>query len=288
MATAAVGTVLDAQGNLAEAKKLLVQAIDIDLSGGLKHAPADKLVSLGDVLRQQGNFIEATKSYQDALTGARESGDKSNTALAQTGLGEIQLETATFDEARKNYEEALAASTEAGDKTALAATQIALAELAIQEARPSDAVAPAKSAIEQFRRVRLRDPELAAGAVLSRALLSQAKIPEARQELSVHAALAARSQNPASKIAFEIATARVEAASGKAAGAGILLKTALANATRFGLVREQLECRLAAEEVLPGAQKSPESQARLSQLARDARENGFVLIASKASEMAAH
>jgi serine/threonine protein kinase/tetratricopeptide (TPR) repeat protein len=288
MATAAVGTVLDAQGNLAEAKKLLVQAIDIDLSGGLKHAPADKLVSLGDVLRQQGNFIEATKSYQDALTGARESGDKSNTALAQTGLGEIQLETATFDEARKNYEEALAASTEAGDKTALAATQIALAELAIQEGRPSDAVAPAKSAIEQFRRVRLRDPELAAGAVLSRALLSQAKIPEARQELNVHAALVARSQNPASKIAFEIATARVEAASGKAAGAGILLKTALANATRFGLVREQLECRLAAEEVLPGAQKSPESQARLSQLARDAREKGFILIARKATEMPAH
>jgi serine/threonine protein kinase/tetratricopeptide (TPR) repeat protein len=288
MATAAVGTVLDAQGNLAEAKRLLDQAVKIDLSGGLRHAPADKLVSLGDVLRKQGNFIDSTKTYQEALTGARESGDKSNAALAQTGLGEIQLETAIFDEARKNYEEAVAASSEAGDKTALAGAQVAQAELAIQEGRPSDAVTPAKNAMEQFRSLRLRDPELAATAVLSQALVSQGKIAEARQELSIHAALAAKSQNPASKIAFEIAKARVEAASGNTAEASARLKTASANATKFGLVKEQLECRLAAEELLPGPRRSPESQAGLSQLARDATGKGFTLIARKATEMTTH
>ena len=246
-ATSGSGTVLDAQGDLAGAKKMLDHAIEIDLSGGMKRAPADKLVSLGDVLRHQGNLSLATKTYQDALAQSREGGDKSNTAYALMGLGEVTLGSADLKEARKNYDEAFAIWTELGEKRNVAATQVALAVLTIEEGRAPDASAPVKSAIERFRNLRCRDDELAATVVLARVLLSQGKIADATRELSTATGPVSKSQNPALKIEFAMASARVDAAAGKPASAITILRTALGNAMKFGLVKYQLECRLAME-----------------------------------------
>jgi serine/threonine protein kinase/tetratricopeptide (TPR) repeat protein len=287
-ATAGLGTVLDAQGDLAGAKKLLDHAIEIDLSTGMKNPPADKLAMLGDVLQHQGNLGLATKAYGDSLTQSRDSGEKSNAAYALMGLGQVALETADFKESRKNYEEALIIRRELGEKRSIAATQAALAEQAVEEGHPSDGLTLAKSAYEQFRSLRSRDEELAAVVVLSRALLLQGKTSDAARELSAQAPFAAKSQNPASKIEFELASARVQVASGKAVWGNAPLKTALGNAMRLGLVKYQLECRLAIEEAAARAGKSPQVRAQLDQLENDARGKGFSLIARRVSEITNH
>jgi eukaryotic-like serine/threonine-protein kinase len=285
-ATAGLATVLDAQGELADAKKMLDEAIAIDLSGGLKSAPTDKLISLGDVLRHQGNLSPAKKTYQDALAKSREGGDKTNAAFALMGLGGVALDSADLKEARSNYDETLAIRTELGEKRNVAATQVALAELAIEEGRAPEAYGPVKNAIEQFRTLRSRDEEVAATVVLARALLSQGKAADAARELAPETALIAKSQNPALRIRFAIATARIEAASGNRASANVRLKTALDNATRLGFVGYQLECRLAMAEVAASAGKSRESRTKLNELEKDAREKGFKLIARRAAETA--
>ena len=285
-ATAGLGTVLDAQSDLAGAKKMLDHAIEIDLSVGMKSAPADKLVSLGDVLRHQGDLVLAAKTYQQALTQSRDAGDKSNTAFALMGLGEIALDAAEFKTARKNYEESLAIRTELGEKKSIAAAQVALGELTVEEGHPSDALVPVKGALEQYRALRSRDEELATVVVLARVLLSQGNIAEATRELSASSGPVSKSQNPALKIEFAMASAQVEAASGKPVSATAHLKTALGNAMKFGLVKYQLECRLAMEEIAPGPVKSEESRARLGQLENDATDKGFLLIAHKAATKA--
>lgn len=285
-ATAGLGTVLDAQGDLSSAKKSLDRAIQIDISAGMKSAPADKLISVGDVLLHQGNLLQAAKAYQDALDGSRAAGDKNDAAFALLGLGQIAFEGADFKEARKNYEEALAIWTEIGEKRNIANAQLSLAELAIQEGHPSDALAPVKSASEQFRSLRSKDAGLTAAIVLSQALLAQGRVAEAARELSAQATLAAKSQSPSSRIRFEIATARVESASGKAIWGKTRLNTALTEAKKLGLAKYQMECRLAAEELPQGLKKSADSRARLAQLSKEATEKGYILIAHKAAELA--
>jgi hypothetical protein len=97
--------------------------------------------------------------------------------------------------------------------------------------------------------------------------------------------MAAKSQNLSAQLSFAVARARSEAASGKIGEAKTILKEALAKATRSGYVGDQLECRLALEEIELKSGKSPASRARLEQLQKDAKEKGFDLIARKAKAL---
>jgi eukaryotic-like serine/threonine-protein kinase len=284
-ATAGLGTVLDAKGDVVAAQKKLDQAIQIDLSGGLQSPPADKLVSLADVLLHQGNLTLATKNYQDALAQSRASSDKTDTAYALFGLGKTAVEAADFPGARKYYQESLEIRTALGETKNAVVTQVALAELAVEEGNPADAAAPISSAREEFRKLHDSDLELGATTVLIRVLLAQGKTADAAREVSSTASLAAKSQSLPMQIEFAIASARVEAASGKTAVAVAHLKAALAKATNAGLVRYQLECRLAIEDVQAKPGRSPDVQAQLDQLERDAKSKGYDLIARKAAAM---
>jgi hypothetical protein len=88
-----------------------------------------------------------------------------------------------------------------------------------------------------------------------------------------------------SKIDFEMATAQVETGSGRAVWAKARLKRALATANKFGLAKNELECRLAMEQVAPGGGRSPESIERLGELEKEATNKGFILIARKGAEI---
>jgi eukaryotic-like serine/threonine-protein kinase len=284
-ATAGVGTVLDAQGDLPGAEKMLDHAIEIDLSGGLKSAPPDKLVDLGDVLQHQGNLLLASNTYRDALAQSRDAGDKSDAAYALMGLGNIAFEGGDFKEARKNYDEASTIRTELGEKKNLAVTQMALAEVNIEEGQSAEVILPIKKAIEDLRNSRARDDELVCAVILVRAFLSQGNIVGAIRELNLRSGLAAKDQNPATKMNFEITAARLEAVAGKNNVADDRLRRALGKAVKLGLIKTQLECRLAIEELAPQAGKSPEATARRTQLEREATERGFVRIARKVSAL---
>jgi hypothetical protein len=89
------------------------------------------------------------------------------------------------------------------------------------------------------------------------------------------------------KLSFDVAMARVDAASQKTAAAKTILKEALARATKSGYVGCQLESRLALEEIELKSGKSGASHARLEQLQKEAKEKGFDLIARKAANLMA-
>jgi len=280
-----IGTVMDAQGDSAGAKKTLEQAIALDLASGQSSPATDKLIDLGDALQHLGDLPGARKNYTDALALARAANDKSIAAYALSGLGSLDLKAADFTRARNEYEEALAFRNELGEKYTVATTQVAIAELATEEGHPGAAERPAREARDEFQRTHKGDDEIAATAVLAGALLAGGRTGDALQEVTKTAPMAAKSQNLSVQLGFAVAHARSEAASGKIGPAKTILKEALAKATKFGYLGDQLECRLALEEVELKLGKSAASRTRLEQLQKEAKEKGFDLIARKAAAL---
>ncbi len=281
----AIGTVMDGQGDSAGAKKTLEQAVALDLASGQSSPSTDKLIGLGDALQHLGDLTGARKNYADALALARTATDKSIAAYALVGLGSLEVKASDFTAARKDYEEALASRNELGEKYTVTTTQVAIAELATEEGHPGAAERPAREARDEFQRTHKGDDQIAATAVLAGALLAGGKNDDAFQEVTKTAPMAARSQNLSVQLGFAVAHARSEAASGKIGVATTILKEALAKATRSGYVGDQLECRLALEEIELKSGKSPASRARLERLQKDAKEKGFNLIARKAAAL---
>jgi len=280
----ALGTVIDAQGDSAGAKKIFDQVIADDLARGNANPSSDKLIDIGDALQHLGDLAAARKNYQDALTLSRAAGDKSMAAYALMGLGSLEMKAANFPHAHTDYAEALALRNELGEKNNVLETQVSAADLAIAEGHPADAEAPARQGRDEFHQTHKNDDVINSTAVLVHALLSAGKTDDALRELAKAAPTAAKNQNLAVGLDFALAKAHAEAASGKIAPAKATLREALAKATKSGYLGYQLEVRLALEEIEPSG-NSAASRSRLQQLQRDAKENGFNLIAAKAEAL---
>jgi len=280
-----IGTVLDAQGDSAAAKKTLEQAAALDLAGGQANPSSDKLIDLGDALQHLGDLPGARESYEKALTLTRAAGDKSMAAYALAGLGSLDLKAADFKQTQKDYEEALALRNELGEKDTIVSTRLAIAELAIEEGHPDAAEVPARETRDEFEKRHKSDDQISATVALVRALLAEGKNADAFKEVGKTTPIAAKSQNLSVQLAFATARARAEAVSQEVGAAKTLLKEALIKASRSGYVGDQLESRLAFEEIELKSGKSAASRVRLEQLQKDAKEKGFDLIARKAAAL---
>jgi serine/threonine protein kinase/tetratricopeptide (TPR) repeat protein len=282
---AGIGAVLDAQGDSAAARKTLEQAVALDLAGGQANPSSDKLIDLGDALQHLGDLPGARSHYEKALTLTRAAGDKSMAAYALAGLGSLDLKAADFKQAHKDYEEALSLRTELGEKDTIGATRVAIAELAVEEGHPDAAEGPAREARDEFQKRHKGDGQTLAAAALARALLASGKNGDALKEVRNAVPIAAKSQNLSVQLAFAAIRARTESASQQTGPAKTILREALTKATRSGYVGDQLESRLALEEIELKSGKSAASRARLDQLQKDAKEKGFDLIARKAATL---
>ena len=128
-----------------------------------------------------------------------------------------------------------------------------------------------------------KEKKAAVAAVLALALLGQGKTAEASEVAAGASALATSGQNAHLRLAAAVAGARVGAANGEAKEALQCLNTALADATRLGLVGAQLEARLALGQIELDAGRTESGRARLGALESDARSRGFALVARKAA-----
>ena len=282
---AGIGAVLDAQGDSAAARKTLEQAVALDLAGGQANPSSDKLIDLGDALQHLGDLPGARSHYEKALTLTRAAGDKSMAAYALAGLGSLDLKAADFKQAHKDYEEALSLRTELGEKDTIGATRVAIAELSVEEGHPDAAEGPVREARDEFQKRHKGDGQTLAAAALARALLATGRKGDALKEVGNAVPIAAKSQNLSVQLAFAVIRARTEGASQQTGPAKTIVREALAKATRSGYVGDQLESRLALEEIELKSGKSAASRARLDQLQKDAKEKGFDLIARKAATL---
>jgi eukaryotic-like serine/threonine-protein kinase len=287
-----IGLIQLRQGNLAGARGHLDQALKIDRELGNKNHTPDALLNLGEVFQAEGDLAEARHKFSEALDIASSGGQKALAATALRSLGDISVEENHLEAARQQYEQALSIRTEAGEKADIAQVRLALANLSVEDGHSKDVVGPIRDTRKEFRKVKSCEDEIAATTLLIEALLlrelTSADI-EAQKEIESTQAVAAKCQNLGLRLEFNVASARVKAASKKVddrAGAARDLNSSLAEATRTGFLIIQLRARLALGELEVQSSDLQTGRARLAAVEKDAAAKGFLLIARKAKAMA--
>lgn len=271
------------RGNLGAARKLLEESIPRYQAVEDKSGVALSLNNLGDLSRQQGNLQAAETTYQQAKATAQEIDDTDATAYVLSGLGDVLADRGELAAARKSYEESLALRERAGEKQAAAETQVALASLAIEEGHAHEAEDALKKCKEQFHREQAVDDELAASTMLTRALLAEGKIGDAKKEIEGAKALATQSQNQLVRFQFDLARARVLLTSERPNLPRAEVDEILGEARKRGFVGIEFEARLVLAEWEKKSGHDAVARTELAGLENSARSRGYGLVARKAA-----
>ncbi len=279
-----LGELLAQQGDVAAAKKAFSESLRIHQDIGEKEATVYQLNGLGKVLLDSGDLPGAKQRFEQTQAVARETDSKPLLPAALGGMGLVLMQQGKPSEARKAYEQALAIDKEIAYQQESAEISLAMAELDIEEGRAAECQPMIQDALKVFRAANLNDDEISGHALAARALLAAGKPSDARREIESARSLSARTQNRLVGMGFAIAEAQVLAGSGKAADANKILAEVIANARKKGLVRYELEARLASGEIELKSGVAAEGRKNLDALANDASARGYALIAQKAEE----
>jgi serine/threonine protein kinase/tetratricopeptide (TPR) repeat protein len=277
-----LGMVLVAEGSKAEAKRRFQESITNAREIGDRVILSQALRGLGSLLREEGDLAAAKESFQQELAIHRDTGDQTGIAQDLHNLGLVLLDQGDLTGARKSAERALAVSQQLGDNGGAAHYKISLASLALAEGRPSEAEALIRQAVEQLPARHRVDVEAGAWAILSKSLLAQGEAGKAQEALARAVELAGKIKVRVLDLEVAIVSARIRAAMGNFAEAKKSLRATLAGAERYGVLRCQLQARLALGEIDMKSGHSVAGRAQLQATERDATAHGFGLIARNA------
>jgi eukaryotic-like serine/threonine-protein kinase len=278
------------RGDLTGAAKLYEQGLRV-LTLVDPSEPGYFLYRLADVELAQGRVQEAHDRAEKALAAFRpENGGYQYATGAMIVLGEVLEAEGDLTGARQQYEQTLAMRQKVGEMGLVQESQAELADLALQEGRPEQAEPLLRGAIAEFEKEK-GDPD-ASGAytLLSRALLMQGKVEEARKAVERATALSLTSSDPTLKLPAAIQSARVAIAStsnntvsSSVSAARQELRSAVTTARKLGYYNLECEARLALSE--QELKSNPASgRAQLAVLATETRGHGLELLARHAEQ----
>jgi tetratricopeptide (TPR) repeat protein len=281
-ATNNLGDVFIKQGKLSDAVKTLSDAQARYQTLGDTSGVAGIVTDLALIAKERGELAPAGDEYAHARTLAEQVGDKSTTAIALEGTGDVAFERGDFAAARKAYEQAIAMRTEANEKQGAAEAQVSLARLTIAEGNPGDAEAVLRKCREQFHAETEMEDAMTASTVLIEALTAQGKNAEAAAEVAAVSTLVEKNQNRITRIEFAIASVRASAEPRAGQKDRDALERLSAEIRSGGLVRLELEARLALGEWDERAGRAT-AQTELAAVEKAATAKGFTRIAHQAA-----
>jgi class 3 adenylate cyclase/tetratricopeptide (TPR) repeat protein len=279
-----LGSDLETDGSYQQAKGLFEDSLKTAREIGDQSGIATALLNLGALSLQTGDLTLAEKDSREALNSSQGAHLQNVTPFGFNNLGDIEMARGHFEEAQKNYESALKLFTETGDQPNIAGTRLSLAKLALEEGNGTAAETLARQAIQGFQDGKLPDNEAEARGTLARALILQGKLADAQQEVANALRLAA--QDRIIRISLAITAARLKARSGKVEEARRDLDSLLKESKEKNLVSLQFETRLALAEISSTAD-SKSKKAVTTALEQDARNSGYLLVATKAERLQA-
>jgi eukaryotic-like serine/threonine-protein kinase len=274
-------------GNLREASAKFREAAALDHEAGSKGAEVFALRELGATLFLQGELAGSEKALNEVLGICQSLGPKIQCAAAFGNLGDVLESKGKLDDAAAMYKRGAAVFDEMGMKAGVAEVQISIADLLREQGRPQESEDSIRQAIQVFHEEKLTDDEKQANVVLARALLSEGKQDEAARVLSSIAA--ASIEEKELRFEFTVASALARTASGRQeelAAARKSVRALWAEATRDGFKGDEFEARLTLGEIEMKSSRTEEGRRMLSDLEKEARSKGFMLIAAKAAAAA--
>lgn len=274
------------RGNLAQAAKLYQETLDF-IATLDRGEPAYALYRLADLELAQGNVKQARRLAQQAVDELRPiQGSYQYLTSAMIELGKVLQSQGDLAGARSQFDQALAIRGRVGHLQLAAENQIELADLAIAEGHPAQAESLLRAALTEFEKEK-NDPDASrAYTLLSRSLMMQGKLEEARNAALRGAELSLTNSDPALKLPAQIQRARVEMASAPASKPNLAtaqqrLESAIATARRLGYRNLDYEAQLALGE-LELRTNSALGQKHLAALVSETRSLGLELLARQA------
>ena len=277
------GILLRIQGDLQDSLNHFQKALELSNQVGHRGSSAQAMSAIGDVLLEEGDLPGAYKMYRESSTIEHEIGRKIIYASSLTEVGRVLRQQGKAEEAQQAYRQSLSLEEELGNKSDAAETRLALAELDCDSGKGAEAEQLSRAAVETFRADAYTDEESLAQSMVSRALLQQGKLEEARSAMAEAVRLSQKSQAVLVRIPVMIDQAYLLAAGDNVGGAAATAQDALTRARNLGLFRLQLEASLALGEIQMQKRNPDTGRRRLEDTEESARSKGFGLIAQKAN-----
>jgi len=278
-----LGNVLEAMGDLQNAYVMRRQAVEGFHNEGDTANEAISTTNLAAILFKRGDIPAARKELDQAMAMQQKIGHKHGLGFSLFVLAEIQREQDQLDQARASIEQNVALRKGLRDETDLQETQLQLAELALDQKRWPEAESLARAAAASFHQQNVSDLEAQSYAYLSRALLDEGKLPEARSAAEQALLLSRKGGDVSARFEAQIADAAVQARSGNFKEAFKLLEATQAEVNHDNYFPYQLEVRLQMAQLRMKSGQQTLALSQLKQLHTDAQARGFDLVARKAS-----
>ena len=285
----AIGNIADIlylRGNLSGAQKMYEDALKIASSLD-DSQPGYLYYRLADLNLVQGRVQEAHRLAQEAIDAyAPTHGAYGYLSMAMLELGEILQAQGDISGARAQFQQALATQQKVGMLELAGETQSELAALAIEEGHGEPAETLIRTALEQFEKEKSDPDSSSAYTLLSRALLLEGKVEDARKAAQRGSELSLTSSDPALKMPSEIQQARVDIATGgeaNLASAQRRLHAVVTTAKRLGYYNIECEARLELGQ-LELKLNSSLGHKQLKALASETRTHGYELVARHAED----
>lgn len=270
------------QGNLPAAEKVYQQSLELIVASD-RGEPGYELSRMADLELTEGKLKDAKLHAQQAIESMRPSqGGYQYLSGAIIELGEVLEQEGDLAGARSQFQQGLALRQQVGAADLVAESQVELAVLSIEEGHPEQAETLLKGAIAEFEKEK-GDPDAASAYThLSRALLLQGKVEDARNAIERAIQLSPAPSGPALKIPASIQKVRVATANLRESDPAMNeLRSLATEAKKLGYYNLECEARLELGRLVLRSNASA-GRALLTALASDARSHGFELLAHRA------
>jgi serine/threonine protein kinase len=280
-----LGVELDASGYLAAARKAFEEELSMwrEVSDkSFAGAPILAKFNLGCVLDEQGHLSEGRQQFEDSFRLTKElKGSVPPGALYV--FGQLLLDQGELAEARRVTEEALALAYKSGNHEDIGGARLTIAKVALEEGHAPEAESQARQALEQFQLQNQSLNQSRAAAVLAVALVAQQKFREARNTLRTTVVPAVKNEPICGeRLSLMITVARILSRTGDIHQGLKYLNAAIEDSKRLGYLGYELEARMVWAETDLRSGRSKQASASLASIEKDAKANGFQLIARKA------
>jgi eukaryotic-like serine/threonine-protein kinase len=288
-----IGDIRYLRGNLSGAAKLYQQTIEVEALID-RSAPGYAMYRLADVELAQGQTQKAHDLAAQAVDAMRPShGGYQYLTGAMIVLGDVLMAQGDLAGARQQYQQTLETRQKLGEQDLVAESQVSLAELSLEEGHPEQAETLLRPAIAEFEKEKETPDATSAYTLLSRTLLAQGRLEEARKAIQHASQLGRKSPDPALTLPIAIQTARLETVAAGRDGAGHLalatarqqMRSTIATARRLSYYQIECKARLVLGEVELKANPAL-GRSQLETLENETRERGLELLARKTELLA--
>ncbi len=276
------------RADLKQAYALAQESVALCRALGEKRELCLALYRAGNASYYVGDLQAAWKTHDESLDLARASGEVLLIHLAIWKMAALAWCRRDFPAAESGLQDAVTGlqKIKATDARILGSeASLVLAQLRRDQGRPAEAERECRAVLAELASQKeLEDQEKLALVCLTRTLLDQGKVPEARQTLNRAAAIPHRWPAALEDMDAELCEAEVLRAEGKSNQAEKVAEKVLAKSKACGDVPQRFDALLLLGKIELETGHVPKGTARLDALQQEATAKGWLLVASHAKD----